>query len=341
MSRCLVDITSFNAIGSIFKGNTIDPAAYILAGKLADVFAYNENIFYVVPQMKEEIPRQEPDILMSLKQRDKNNILSRKLDLPDQINLPMPYLSKTFKDFEIWVNNNIDTAMKWLRLHNERWIKERRPKPYEGLFHNLSQIMVDKKEELEFLEFKFKISIENLIYLYDVILRYPLYGNLTDQDEFYLNHPIRDVMTKSGIVISNESHKQIPVSFSKYIQFLLEKKAVKNMDEYTSMLHILRHQIRDRELHLVNSNSVDKSIIEDIFVSSGLKPRLKIDKTSKILPAMIAGASGITGDPAMLFIGTSVGVGLSVAGIMWSGIVPKSLAKIKWLRWALDWGYPK
>lgn len=341
MSRCLVDITSFNAIGSIFKGNTIDPAAYFLAGKLADVFAYNEDIFYVVPQMKEEIPRQEPDVLMSLKQRDKDNILSRKLDLPCQINLPMFYLSKTFNDYEIWINNNVDTAIKWLKLHNERWIKERRPRPHEGLFHNLSQLMVDKKEELELLEFKSKISIENLIYLYDVILRYPLYGNLTDQDEFYLNHPIRDVMTKSGIVTSNESHKQIPVSFSRYIQFLLENKAIRNMDEYTSILHILRHQIRDRGLHLVNSSSVDKSVIEDIYVASGLKPRFKIDKASKILPTMIAGISGISGDPAVLLIGTSVGVGLSVTGIMWSGIVPKCIAKIKWLRWVLNWEYPQ
>lgn len=106
-------------------------------------------------------------------------------------------------------------------------------------------------------------------------------------------------------------------------------------------MHLLRHEIREKKIHTQSRSSIDKNILEEIYIKGKLHPRLKHKKLSYLLIPFLTGISGVCDPIYSVLAGTGVGVGLTASAHFWSGILPRKTADIKWLRWALHWENPK
>lgn len=74
MRNPLIDITSLNAVQSLFQGSIRDPWAEKLAGILADIFVYSDAVRYALPvpagSYRSSGPLKEPSLLVQLGSRD-------------------------------------------------------------------------------------------------------------------------------------------------------------------------------------------------------------------------------------------------------------------------------
>lgn len=108
MRKPVVDITTINAIQSIFQGNVRDPWAFTMAGKFADLFIYGDLIRFPLP-VPDEIPGSidpfsEPALLGNLTKRDSTLFEPIQYSSAEPWILKEEHIAETFDKFMSWAS---------------------------------------------------------------------------------------------------------------------------------------------------------------------------------------------------------------------------------------------
>jgi hypothetical protein len=339
MRKPVVDITTINAIQSIFQGKVRDPWARTMAGKFADLFIYGDIIRFPLP-VPDEIPgsidpNSEPSLLGELARRDSTIFDPIKYSSAELLTLKEEYISDTFDRFLSWANCNIRTLGTWIKLHNEPWIRPiQGPRAQHGHIFNLDPL-ANRTEQHE-LAAKLGCNPNDLFYAFDVGLRFSMYGRMTGENQHYLNHPIRDVFQPPTMQEQLGKLVEVPVSFREDISRMVGHFT---QEEYSVFLHELRGHTRRLNLHKISPGECDKEVLREIASKVSIPPRLKgTVKVTGIIGSLVGGLGAIP----VLGPGSAIGGALiSVSSLIWNGRLPRYVANWKWFRWAVEWDIEK
>jgi hypothetical protein len=101
------------------------------------------------------------------------------------------------------------------------------------------------------------------------------------------------------------------------------------------LLHELRGEVRDSGLYQLAPGSYEKDAVREIAASILLPPRLKA--FAKVIGVTGGLIGGLGAFPALGPVAAVAGLAVSVSTALWSGQLPRNVARIEWLRWALKW----
>lgn len=223
----------------------------------------------------------------------------------------------------------------WTRLHNEPWIRPvQGPRAQHGHIFNLDSL-ADRTEHIE-LATRLGCTANDILYAFDVGLRFSMYGELTGEDQHYLNHPIRDVFQLPTMEEKIGKLVEVPISFNEDVSRIAKRMT---QDEYAVLLHELRGYVRQYKLNEVGPGECDKEILREIASKVSLAPRLKgLVKVTGVIGSIIGGLGAVP----LLGTGSAIGGALvSVSSAIWDGRLPRTVSNWKWLRWAVEWDIEK
>jgi hypothetical protein len=330
----LIDLTSFMAIESLFLKGKKDPWAKQVIGKFSDFFIYNDIIRHTLPVAGktdtdlESVP--VPKILKDLKNIDSNVFKIEPYSTLEKRVLSDESLDDSLYRFYNWAILNRNTLREWCRFHNSDWIINNRI----GRIANDYVFFVDKVQESErFSELSKKTSIEisELLYAFDSVLRFPVYGEMTGDGAFYFNHPLRDSFILPTME-KNIPSNRIPLSFEKTFSSLSEHLS---REEFINMLFNIKRLVREYKINESVNGEFDKEIIREIAIKSEIPPRLK--STGKVAGILGGVLGGLGVSPELGPIGALLGGAVSVSSALWTGTLPRKTGRVKWLQWALEW----
>jgi hypothetical protein len=177
------------------------------------------------------------------------------------------------------------------------------------------------------------ITEEDVAYALDVILRYPLYGEVVGAGRYYLSHPLREEQQIPTMRTEPAPAPHVPIRIGPHVtQFTADL----SLDDFGAFLHEARGAVRDLKLSsLPPGAGVERGVVRDLASRLWLPPRLR---ASGKAAAILAGiATGLGASPVLGSASALLGAALSVASALWSGRLPRPVARIKWLRWAVKW----
>ncbi len=329
------DFTSLNAVESIFRKGPIDPWARYLSGRMADIFAYSDTI--QVPWLttiRHDSAGCIPggtQLLNDLEKFDSPQIMAMRVFTDDTLFLESQYLRDAYSRFSNWATANAFSLQTWSSLHKQTWIaRQHKERLAGGLLFGLDELSRDPA--LRRLSDSTDISTDSLLYAFDVVLRYPRYGSFVPKSGYYLNHPVRDCILLPGME-RVESEPPIVLSFAKSVEQVAPHMT---QLEYVKCLSRIRNCVREFKLNeLTRGQTIDAELIREIAASVELPPRLRnLAKASGVGLAVIGGISAV---PLLGLPSAVVGSALGVATALWSGTLPRKMARISWLRWAFEW----
>lgn len=330
----LIDITSLNGVESIFRGGTEDPWGRRLAGRLADFFIYSDVARFTMPVQGQSASLDDPTlppILIQLQSRDHGLFSPVKYEVAEKRTLNPEYLDDAFRGFAAWAQNNKFALRRWLRLHNEPWIRNghlARVRPR----YVFDVELLRSRPLLKVIASDVRVTADDILYCFDVILRYPLYGELAGRGTYFLAHPIRELQSLPTMTVENRPPPSIALSFSGAVEAMIPSMM---LDEYTSFLHEARGVIRDRKIDTLKPGALDRETTREIAALLGLPARL--NAAGKVM-GVAAGLIGIAGaSPAIGPAATVVGGLVSMTSALWTGTIGRRPSQLSWLRWALEW----
>lgn len=330
----VIDITSLYAVESLFRPGTRDPWGEKLAGRLADLFIFSDTARFTMPLRAEVATLEDPSlppVLALLQSRDSNVFEPLPYVVKERPRLSNEYLQPTFRSFATWASNNKSAFKRWLAFHSEvratpRDMTQIRP---NSVF-DISAL--HEVEEFQRLRLGLNVSSSDLIYAFDIVLRYPLYGELAGNGSYFLAHPIREQQNDPIITVEPGAPPNIPISFSQAVAGMVSSMT---LDEYSSFLHEARNLIRDRKIHQLKAGAMDRETTRELAGQLGLPARL--NKAGRKL-GIAAGVIGAVGSIPVLGPPAAIAGGLvAIVSAIWTGSVGRAPGRVKWLRWALTW----
>jgi len=272
-----------------------------------------------------------PPLLDQLRSRDPDVLVPLPYVVAERRRLKDEYLEPAFQSFVTWAANNKGALKRWLAFHNEIRVSP------GAISHIRPNSVFEITALLDAPEFqrmraRLKLSADDLMYAFDIVLRYPLYGELAGSDSYFLAHPIREQQGAPIITVEPGQAPTIPISFSQALAVMAPSMT---LDEYTSFLHEARGVVRDRQIHRLQAGAIDRETTREVASRLGLPARLsKVGRTVGI----VAGIIGIAGAaPAVAPAAAIAGGLISIVSAAWTGSVGRAPGRVKWLRWALEW----
>lgn len=334
-SRPVVDITSLNGVESLFRHGTRDPWGLRLAGRLTDFFVYGDLPRFTMPIWAgAKSPLDDPTlppILAQLRSRDRKLFVPVLYEVDERRTLNPEHLNTAFESFCAWARNSSSALQRWLQLHAEPWIRNghlARVRP--RYMFDVDRLRTNPA--LERIASTVGVAQEDVLYAFDVILRYPLYGELVGTGSYFLAHPIRELQNLLTMRVEVAPPPSVPLSPSDAVAGMVRAMT---LDEYTSFLHEARGVIRDRKIHTLKAGALDIDTIREVASVLGLPARLKASGRAF---GVVGGIITIGG--AWPFLGPAAAVAggaVSVASVLWTGTVGPTVSRMTWLRWAFEW----
>lgn len=335
-SKCLFDLSCVNGAQSLFSGNTRDPFVNTISADFADLFIYNDTVKYPII-VRTDDSRSEPDVglpplLKDLIRRDSQSIGQHIVEIDQSISLADGQLAPTFERFASYVRNNRQRVRAFLDLQNQDWIRT-------GQFEKrLAQKYVfdfDKAEKLSrFQDVVRMLSATNqeVSTVFDIVLRYSIYGSLLEENEYYMAHPIRVQQNFPTMERKPTPPPNVPVRIGPSLSKIAPNM---NQDEFTAFLHEARGIVRELEIINLAPGAIEPEAVRELAVRLKLPPRLKSSARSLGVAGGLVGGAGAV---AVLGPFTAIGGGaISIASAFWNGQLPRSAARINWLHWAFQW----
>lgn len=338
----VIDITSLYGVESLFRTGPKDPWGPKLAGLLADFFVYSDVARFTMPVSGEPASLDDPNlptILTKLESRDSGLFTPIRYEVEERRTLNLKYLDEAFRSFEGWAQNNKANLRQLLLLHREPWIRDghmARVRPRYVFDVDVVRGKPLLRDLLRNLASGLGVQEDDILHGFDVVLRYPLYGELAGPGAYYLAHPVRDLQRLPTMTVEDRPPPSIALSLSEAVRAMAPKMT---LDEYTSFLHEARGIIRDRKIHTLKPGALDRETIRDVAQHLGLPARLTA--AGKVM-GVAAGVIGIAGVAPEIGPAAAIAGGLvSVASALWTGTVGRGPARMSWLRWALKWDIEK
>jgi hypothetical protein len=241
------------------------------------------------------------------------------------------HLAQCFRDFSAWARANSRTLRRWLAFHHENWIQVHRKATtaaeYTFILDSLSRL-----RELANLRVALNLPDEDIYYAFDSVLKFPLFGQLVGPDNHYLNHQIRDAFRLPTMTPEIGQPPRMAVTFAQSIASIASGLS---RDEYTVLLHELRSVVREYGLHRVGTGEVDREVLREIGAKVQLPPRVSaLGKAAGLVAGVIGGLGAFT---PLAPVTAVLGGAITISTTIWQGTLPRSVARLKWLRWALVW----
>lgn len=328
----LVDITTINGIQSLFVPGHKDPWAKKIAGAFADLYVYGDVVRYPLIGFDRSARHliAKPTLLTTMSRLDGSALVPIPFSIAEPRTLRHDHLLHCFGDYADWVQNNVRTLRKWITLHRQPWIHSVPGNAYGDYVFSLEDLQ-DHPLVTETAATT-GLTPKELFFAFDVILRYPLYGEMAGRTEWYLNHPIRASIGLPDTTRGTAPAPGVAVSFEHAISRLAPSLT---MEEYCVLLHELRGAVRDRGLHSLRHGDIDKDEIRELASEVRLPPRLSnLARRLGLVGGIIGGLGAI---PALGPFAAVAGALISVASSYWEGDLPRAMARIEWLHWALVW----
>lgn len=330
----LTDITTLVAVQSLFRRGPRDPWAPELAGWLADGYVYSDRLRYVLPLPGSSRPGdlpERPELILRLEDNTEEFVSPEPYRTDQVPMLKDKYLLGVFDRFVKWASNNGVTLRRWMELHNQPWVIEghvaRVARPYVFPVEQLAS-----ERRISEIAHQLGLAESHLLYAFDVILRYPLYGELAGPSAYYRHHPVRDAFPLPTQKNEPATPPRVCVSFAESIREMVGRLS---MDQYLGVLRDLRAIVRESGLHELPPGEVDRDVIRRIAAKVQLTPYLRgFTKCGPIAGGIIGGFGTIPGcGPYFAAAGSAVSISTGI----WSGRLPRAAARVRWLQWALRW----
>ncbi len=333
----VTDITTLNAVESLFHGSKRDPWAHRLAGQFADIYAYSKRFRFVLP---DPAPRptgphapEVPEILTQIHTRDSKILRPVRYNTTEKRELIASHLDNALENFSVWAGNS-PHLLDWILLHKEPWIAGGHALRVPQRFVYDIDIVRDRPLFAKTAD-SAKVSVDDLAYAFDVALRYGLYGELAGPTTFYLSHPVREEQNFPTISVEIPKTPALAMSFAYLVTNVAHKLT---MDQYTSLLHEIRSFVADKNLDKLKAGVLGKKQMEDIAQELGFPARVKAWAKVAGVATSVIGACTLY-PPLAVPAGIGAAV-VSIGSLFWKPSVPKKLTKVKWLRpmfkWELD-----
>ena len=212
----LVDTNTILAIETIFSKDILDPWAIQLACTFVDLFIYADcfrfTLAFPTDQYKGDDFSNAPSLIQNLKQRDSSAIVAEIVPNDEPVKLDDKYLNEAFHLFAVWARNNVKSLKQWLKTHKTPTINAMNQAQLDREYYfNLERLM--QNIELTTLSTELQLAQDYILYAFDNLLRGPLYGKLTGDDQHYLNHPMRNVSLLPTFEAKTGPLPNIPISF--------------------------------------------------------------------------------------------------------------------------------
>ncbi len=331
----LIDTNALLAIESLFSRATIDPWAVKLASTFTDVFAYGDAFRFTFGSSQSMLSDADwantPTLVQLLRQRDSSAVVPLVVPTNETIRIHDDYLAEAFQRFVTWARNNRRTLRQWLDTHKTAKIQAmQQAQVAREYYFDLDRLT--QKHDLEVLVNELRTRQSELLYAFDNVLRAPLYGKLAGSGQHYLNHPLRNASLLPTFEAEEGALPRIAISFR---DSMAKSLGQLSLDEYCILLHELRAAVRDRGLHQLGPGDVEKEVLRDIAASVSLPPRLRgVGRLALFAGGIIGGLAAVPSlGPATAVAGAVV----SLSSALWTGQLPRSAARIRWMRWSLEW----
>jgi len=177
------------------------------------------------------------------------------------------------------------------------------------------------------------VSPDDLVYAFDIVLRYPLYGELAGSGTYFLAHPMREQQGNPIIAAERGPAPTIPLSLS---QAVADMATSMTLDDYTAFLHEARGVIRQRQIHRLQPGAMDLETTREVASQLGLPARLSGVGRTMAIAAGVIGIAGAVASPLGVPAGIAGGL-ITIVSAAWTGSVGRAAGRKGWLRWALVW----
>jgi len=323
----LVDLTTINAVESIYHRGAKDPHKYILAGQLGDMIVYADKVRYPL-LVRTDMEPDIPNLLKTLQSEFRDNSLFDPVKhiTDDPISLEPEHVYPAFQQFVRWSNSNVDILRKTVCFHSEQWIREgHKSRVRHKYVYDLDRIA--NLAEVGLLARVLDTTDEMVFYTFDVVLRYSLYGCLAD-GHYYLAHPIRDAVKLPTQEESKATLWKPCVSFANDIAVIARKLS---QDNFGAFLHELRGWVSTYGMQAMLPGEADTSVVREIASKLGLQARFKNAAPLLGVSGGLLAAAAVV--PSVAVPATVLGGVVGIAAAVWRGHVPRQLGQWRWLRW--------
>lgn len=331
----LVDLTSINGAESLFQNGPRDPFAQKLAAELADLFVFNENVRFAYTRPFSTSHDAEygklPPLLDDLIRRDPA-VFSEE-SIPADPKMDEENLVPMFESFRIFAESNRRSIKEFVALHNQPHIKIRKQfkadvnPGFVFPVHSLAS-----RVEFKELAARVGISEEDLCHVFDMRLKYTLYGAYANDGALYLAHPLRIDKNFPGATHKRASSALYPFRIG---QEIIKIGKTLSRDEYTRLLHEARGFVQDWKLHDAKPDEVSDEVKRELAIKLGLRPHLK-DATSA-LESLRTAAEIASLFPTVALIAAPVSVLIGGLSRYWKSPLPRYLSTWTWLHPFVEW----
>lgn len=331
----LFDLTSMLAVEALFRDVPQDPWLNRIVSNLTDLFIFSEQARVAVPYYSNTLNTLEEGdmfrVLNLLRRRDPNLIHPVIYRTDEQISLNPEFLDRCFSVFSKWARNNRRQMKSWLQFHREPWISSTHSLRYKTKYLYATHTLMNTPE-FNILVKTLAVSPEEIYYAFDLVLRYSLLGQIAGENQHYLAHPIREEQQFPTMQFERGESPHVPVHIGKAIAPVIHKFT---MDQYAEFLNETRGIVREMGITEMKPNTIEKDTLRELATRLWLPPKLRSwGKLHGLLAGLI---TGIGTYPALGPISAGLGAGVSIAATFWSGNLPRTAARIRWLRWAFEW----
>lgn len=331
----LFDLTSMLAVESLFRDGPKDPWLDSIVSNFTDLFIFSDHVRVTIPFYSSTPKTIEEDAtfrtLNLIKKQDPVLIQPVVYRTDEQISLNSHYMHDSFCSFAKWASNNRQQVRQWLNFHRQPWIRDTHVLRFHTDYLYPTQTLMNTPEFNSLVKI-LSVRPEEVCYTFDLVLRYSLIGQIAGENEHYLAHPIREEQCFPTMRREPGIPPPIPIHIGKFIIPVVQNFT---MDEYTAFLYEARVLVRDMGIVNMKPHTIEKDSLRELAARLWLPPKLRSwKKAYGILAGLLTGA-GVY--PVVGPISAVVGGAVSVAATFWTGNLPRTVARIKWLRWACEW----
>ena len=237
----------------------------------------------------------------------------------------------TFSYFDNWARRHRAKIKKFKDFHYSPFVmQDQNIRVANKYTYDLSSVA--RLKQAESLASFLSLDIENIIYLYDLVLRMPMYGLFAGEDNYYLNHPIRDGFGGCYSEEKSTLMPPIPMTFAPSFRAMTDKLTIQ---DYAKTVSILRDLVREYRLIGARPNDIDIEVAREIAAIAKLPANFS--KTTSL--ASTIAASILSAAVGAFFTGLSgfaAGGSIGVLSTFWAhrDIHAPTFTNHKWLRWS-------
>jgi hypothetical protein len=340
----LYDLTCINAVQSylIPEGSLRDPWGVTVAGQLADLLIYADEARFSMPIGRGDIAQNkmltEPRILRDIYAIDSSLATASPYFTEEFRQLSGESVDEAFGSFTKWAQLHPKKIREFSRLHQQSWInKYHQARVANNTVYDLSTL--SKSTKLASLADSLAVGRESLLYCFDIVLRTPIYGEMTGEQTHYLNHPLRNAFKISGSTI-NKRPAHLPVSFASTFESLLPKLT---REHYFALIGSNRENVQKFDLASMRSWDINRDYLREFAACARIPPRLRhrdglTDSFQSVLALLTAYEMG---GPIAAAATCLVTVFASACKESRPLHLPASAGDISWLKWAIEWEIEK